>query len=220
MPQDLAWVQFLQQDGSPIAFESRKLLPAEQNYTTTEQELLGVVHALKVWRCYLEGEEEFTVYTDHRANTFLDVQPTLSRRQTRWLEFLSRFHIKWSFKKGVDNPADPLSRVPAFKSCATLIGKFNKLSMLSVVTRGGRRKPNVTLPKVYQDVNDFHAERSRSLSAHPSLGYAGRPGLRRHTPKIPPSLLQLPRLALSWKAPCGIRNAKLSCLTLTSCAMS
>ena len=88
----------LQQDGRPVAFESRKLLPAEENYTTTEQELLGVVHALKVWRCYLEGEEEFTVFTDHKANTFLDVQPSLSIRQTRWAEFLSRFHIKWTFK--------------------------------------------------------------------------------------------------------------------------
>ena len=90
----------LQQDGGPVAFESRKLLPAEQNYTTTEQELLAVVQSLKIWRCYLKGEEEFTMFTVHRANTFLDVQPTLSGRRTRWGEFLSRFHMKWTFKKG------------------------------------------------------------------------------------------------------------------------
>ena len=53
----------LLQDGRPVAFESRKLSPAEQNYTVTEQEMLGVVHALKVWRCYLEGSD-FTVVTD------------------------------------------------------------------------------------------------------------------------------------------------------------
>jgi hypothetical protein len=40
----------LLQDGRPVAFESRKLSPAEQNYTVTEQEMLGVVHALKTWR--------------------------------------------------------------------------------------------------------------------------------------------------------------------------
>ncbi len=45
----------LQQDGHPIAFTSKKYLPAERNYTTTEQELLGVVHALKEWRCYFIG---------------------------------------------------------------------------------------------------------------------------------------------------------------------
>jgi hypothetical protein len=35
------------QDRRPVAFESRKLSPAEQNYTVTEQEMLGVIHALK-----------------------------------------------------------------------------------------------------------------------------------------------------------------------------
>jgi hypothetical protein len=52
----------LLQDGRPVAFESRKVSPAEQNYTVTEQEMLGVIHALKTWRCYLEGSD-FTVVT-------------------------------------------------------------------------------------------------------------------------------------------------------------
>jgi hypothetical protein len=52
----------LLQEGRPIAYESRKLIPAEVRYTTGEQELLAVVHALKVWRCYLEGPL-FTVIT-------------------------------------------------------------------------------------------------------------------------------------------------------------
>ena len=72
----------LQQNGRPIAYESRKLLLAKRNYTTTEQELLAKVHALRTWRCYLEGAEQVTVYTEHQANTFLDVQRSLSRRQT------------------------------------------------------------------------------------------------------------------------------------------
>jgi hypothetical protein len=41
----------LLQEGHPIAYESRKLNSAEQNYTTTEREMLAVVHALRVWRC-------------------------------------------------------------------------------------------------------------------------------------------------------------------------
>jgi len=45
----------LLQEGRPLAFESRKLQPAEVWYTTGEQELLAVVHALKTWRYYLEG---------------------------------------------------------------------------------------------------------------------------------------------------------------------
>ena len=77
----------LLQEGYPIAFESRKLNSAELNYTVTEKEMLAVVHALRVWRCYLEGAE-FTVFTDHVSNTFFQTQPSLSRRQARWSDFI------------------------------------------------------------------------------------------------------------------------------------
>ena len=104
----------LLQDGHPIAFESRKLSKAERNYTTTEQELLAVVHALKTWRCYLEGADHpFVVKTDHNPLTYLPTQPNLSRRQARWSEYLQRFHFKWEYKAGKDNTAaDALSRMP------------------------------------------------------------------------------------------------------------
>ena len=41
----------LLQDGRPVAYTSSKFAPAEKNYTTGEQELLGVVNAFKEWRC-------------------------------------------------------------------------------------------------------------------------------------------------------------------------
>ena len=37
----------LLQDGRPIAFESKKLNQAQQNYSTYERELFAIVHALK-----------------------------------------------------------------------------------------------------------------------------------------------------------------------------
>jgi hypothetical protein len=43
----------LLQEGQPVAFESRKLNDAELNYQTTEKQMLAVVHALRVWQCYL-----------------------------------------------------------------------------------------------------------------------------------------------------------------------
>ena len=107
---DLGLGAVLLQEGRPIAFESRKLNSAELNYTVTEKEMLGVVHALKVWRCYLEGAD-FTVYTDHVSNTFFQTQPNLSRRQARWSEFLQRFGpFTWEYRKGTRNVADALSR--------------------------------------------------------------------------------------------------------------
>ncbi|KAJ9514957.1 hypothetical protein QJQ45_002760 [Haematococcus lacustris] len=45
----------LMQDGYPLAYYSKKLIPAEINYTTGEQELLALVSACQQWRCYLEG---------------------------------------------------------------------------------------------------------------------------------------------------------------------
>ena len=100
----------LLQEGRPIAFESKKLNAAQYNYSTTEQELLAVVHALTVWRCYLEGVK-FTVVTDHCPNTFFSSQPMLSRRQARWSEFLQQFDFEWVYRPGRQNVADPLSRL-------------------------------------------------------------------------------------------------------------
>ena len=101
----------LLQDGHPIAFESRKFSPAEMRYTVTELELLAVVHALRVWRCYLEGSQ-FTVVTDHNPITFLGTQQGLSRRQARWSEFLQQFAFQWEYRPGRINVADPVSRIP------------------------------------------------------------------------------------------------------------
>lgn len=84
----------LLQQGGPLAYESRKLSSAERNYGTGEQELLAVVHAMRTWRCYLEGVE-FVVVTDHNPLVYLQTQPTLSRRQVRWSEYLQAFRFRW-----------------------------------------------------------------------------------------------------------------------------
>ena len=100
----------LLQKGRPIAFESRRMTPAERNYFTTEQECLAVIHALQMWRCYVEGNVGLTVVTDHKPNTYLATQPRLSRRQARWSEFLQPYRFEWSYRPGRMNSADPLSR--------------------------------------------------------------------------------------------------------------
>ncbi|GJP82930.1 hypothetical protein CLOP_g13152 [Closterium sp. NIES-67] len=101
----------LLQEGRPVAFESRKLSPAEQRYTTSEQELLAVVHALRTWHCYLEGVD-FVVTTDHCPKTYFATQATLIRRQARWAELLSGFTYDIRYRASSTNMADPLSRQP------------------------------------------------------------------------------------------------------------
>lgn len=95
----------LTQDQRPIAYFSAMFSPAEMNYTTTEQEMLGLVKALKHWRCYLEGCKGLTLVTDHHPLTYFPTQPTLSRRQARWNEFLSRFQFEVKHIPGLLNPA-------------------------------------------------------------------------------------------------------------------
>ena len=102
----------LLQDGKLIAFESRKLTSAERNYTTGEQALTAVVHAIQTWHCYLECSN-CVVVTEHNPLTYLKSQQNLSRRQARWLEYLEQtFVYHWEYCFGRSNVADPLSRNP------------------------------------------------------------------------------------------------------------
>ena len=76
-----------------------------------ELELLAVVHALRTWRCYLEGSK-FRFNSDHLKLKYLTTQRNLSRRHARWLETLQQLDLDIHYKAGNDNLADPFSRRP------------------------------------------------------------------------------------------------------------
>ena len=120
----------LLQDGRVIAYESRTMNDAELNYTTTEQECLAAVHALKVWRCYLEGVH-FKLVTDHCPNTHLATQPMLNRRQARWSEFLQQYNFEWVYRPGRANVADPLSRIPEASISSLIVAALGRASRTS-----------------------------------------------------------------------------------------
>ena len=58
----------ISQKGKPITFYSRKMNSSQQNYSTTEKELLSIVETLKGFRNILLGHQ-ITVYTDHKNLT-------------------------------------------------------------------------------------------------------------------------------------------------------
>lgn len=101
----------LLQDDQPIAFESKRLTPAECRYDTTEREVLAVIHALTIWRCYIDQRHVF-IYSDHEPLRYLRTKPSLTPRQVRWSQFLETFDYTWEFRQGKLNAADPLSRAP------------------------------------------------------------------------------------------------------------
>ena len=98
----------------PVAFFSRKMIPAEIRYETHDSELLAIVEAFKTWRHYLEGSQhEVLVLTDHNnLRRFMETK-SLSSRQVRWAQELSRYHFRIDYRQGKANgAADALSQYP------------------------------------------------------------------------------------------------------------
>ena len=54
----------LVQEGKPLGFYTRKLNPAQMNYTVGDKELLGIVEGLKAFNGVVRGMD-VTVHTDH-----------------------------------------------------------------------------------------------------------------------------------------------------------
>ncbi|KAI2666927.1 Transposon Tf2-6 polyprotein [Labeo rohita] len=87
----------------PCAYFSKKLTPAEQNYSIGDRELLAVKLALEEWRHWLEGAKHpFLVITDHKNLQYLCSAKCLNPRQARWSLFFHR-QFKISYRPGPMN---------------------------------------------------------------------------------------------------------------------
>jgi hypothetical protein len=91
------------EDGTlrPVAYFSKRHLPAECNYEIYDKELLAIVRAFEMWRPELEGSPlPVRVLSDHKNLQYFTTTKQLSHRQARWAEYLSRFNFKIVYRPG------------------------------------------------------------------------------------------------------------------------
>ena len=93
----------------PVAYESKKLSPAEMRYSAYERELLGIVWAIGKWRHYFEGRK-LIVQTDHSSLRHLPNQPSINRHIWKWVSILQGYDIEIRHIPGKINPAYTLTR--------------------------------------------------------------------------------------------------------------
>ena len=87
-----------------------ELNKAEINYPIHDAEMLAIMEALKVFRCYVHGRF-VGIFTDHHSLRFFETQLKLNQRQVRWMELLQDYDYSIENKSGAkNNVADALSR--------------------------------------------------------------------------------------------------------------
>ena len=94
----------------PVYFASRRFSKAEQGYSTTEREALGMVFSVQKFCHYLLGKL-FHFYVDHQALLYLINKVLIQGRLMRWMLFLQEYDFKIFHKPGKHHHgADFLSR--------------------------------------------------------------------------------------------------------------
>jgi len=124
----------------PVAFYSRKMIPAETRYETHDQELLAIVTGFEQWRHYLEGSRyPIIVLTDHNNLRYFMKTTSLNRRQSRWALALAEYDFEIKYRTGKTNPADGPSRRPDYDGGAddeiclpTLQNKLRNITIAAI----------------------------------------------------------------------------------------
>ena len=141
----LTQLQDFNKQWHPVAFHSRKMIDAERNYETHDQELLAIVTMFKHWRHYLEGANHpVEVLTDHNNLKYFMGQPSLNGRQARWAMKLSSFDFFISHRSGKTNPADAPSRRPDYKDENQTINKLLPTLQQKLATISSLANPILT----------------------------------------------------------------------------
>ena len=82
------------------------MIPVKTWYETHNAELLAIVKAFKTWRYYQEGcKHKVLILTNHNnLRWFMDMK-SLSSRQVRWAQELSKYYFRIDYRHGKANEA-------------------------------------------------------------------------------------------------------------------
>ena len=96
-----------------IAYSSRSLTKAEQNYSQIERECLSITYACERNRLYLLGRD-FTIYNDHKAivNLLNNPNSTIPLRIERMILRIQGYNFQLKYVKSDENISDYMSRHP------------------------------------------------------------------------------------------------------------
>jgi len=98
---------------NPVCYFSKKFNRRQLNYSTVEQEALGLVQALKHFDVYLKTPYHVvTVFTDNNPLVFVNRAKHCNQKILRWSLLFQEYQMKIEHIPGSENIlADALSRI-------------------------------------------------------------------------------------------------------------
>jgi len=167
------------EDIKVIMFISKRLLPAETRYSTTEREALAILRCLEEVRWLILGSSYPTkVYTDHQALVILLRKDDAQGRIVRWQIRLAEYDIEYIHIPGKENVmADGLSRMRDDRVEGGLVEVRKAPGEVAVVEKEEAMTAwkewledewysEVTYYKLFGDLKTFRDEEGMPLSAY------------------------------------------------------
>lgn len=121
----------------PVYCASRSLHGSEKRYSPTELELLACCFGVKQFRHYFLGRH-FTIFSDHKALSYIDSLTTSNQRLAKFMLYLSPFDYKIVYFPGKDQVvADALSRLTTVPAPGRSFEEEDADAAVLAVTRSG-----------------------------------------------------------------------------------
>ena len=147
----------------PAGFMSKKFTNAQQNYAVHELETLAILEALLKWEDKLVGYR-LHVITDHKALEFFKTQVSLSHRQRRWTDYMSRFDFDITYIKGEYNKAaDCLSRYYESDTSADIYEPHEYVQADARIDPEGEDLPAERFKEIKEHVVEIRAMRAAEV---------------------------------------------------------